>query len=365
MSKYIKDNEISVSKKEWADLNQNHSKDEIKQILSDLIEDNNLPLPYAEISLEDAVEDFNKLKDMDCLDLIQEKEFFTRYDYNRQLSNTIINQSNVGNKSSNYFHQKSRWLCDSINAPSPYRTWTNEKFRLTLFNALWTLKFEEINNTNLRSAIGLRKYIAAQFKPSAAKAIYQLTQARSILDFSSGWGDRLSAFMACDHTERYVGIDPNARLVEGYQKQIDMFGQDKEIQMISDCAENLEFDPEQFDLVFTSPPYFDVERYTQEANQSWKKYKKLDSWLDSFLFNVLEKSFDSLKKNGKMLINISDVYCHHTIQNICDPMCDFLESLGLRYEGCMGLRLSKRPRSKSAVKDGIYGEPIWIFSKGG
>ena len=363
MVEYIKDNQINISKQEWLDLNSRKSKDEIKKMLSDLIEDNNLPLPYAEISLEDAIKDFNKLKETDCSSLIQEKEFFTRYEYNRHLVPIIINQSNVGNKSSNYFHQRSRWLCDSINAPSPYRTWATEKFRLTLFNALWTLKFEEINNNKLRSAIGLRKYIASQFRPSAAKAIYQWTNAKSVLDFSSGWGDRLSGFMACDHTERYVGIDPNARLFEGYQKQIDMFGTGKEIQMVNDCAENLEYTPEQFDLVFTSPPYFDIERYTQETNQSWKKYKKLDNWLNSFLFDVLGKAVDSLKKDGKMLINISDVYAHHTINKICNPMCDFIESLGMKYEGCIGLRLSKRPRSKSA-KDGIYGEPVWIFSKG-
>ena len=30
-----------------------------------------------------------------------------------------------------------------------------------------------------------------------------------------------------------------------------------------------------FDLIFTSPPYYTLERYTQEDNQSWKKYKKL------------------------------------------------------------------------------------------
>ena len=116
-------------------------------------------------------------------------------------------------------------------------------------------------------------------------------------------------------------------------------------------------------MIFTSPPYFDVERYTKDNSQSWKKYKTLNSWLDNFLFKSIEKAWKQLNSNGHMLINISDVYCHHVINKICDPMNDFISKLeNAKYEGALGMRMAKRPNSK-AMKDGIFAEPIWIWKK--
>ena len=118
-----------------------------------------------------------------------------------------------------------------------------------------------------------------------------------------------------------------------------------------------------FDTVFTSPPYFNIERYTQEPNQSWKKYKKIDSWLNDFLFVTLDKAWKGLKTNGVMIVNISDVYSNHTINRICDPMNDFISKLpNASYHKTIGLRMAKRPNS-NADKDGIFVEPMWIWKK--
>ena len=48
----------------------------------------------------------------------------------------------------------------------------------------------------------------------------------------------------------------------------------KEVEIINCCAEDADLPKETFDLVFTSPPYFNIERYTQENNQSWKTLSK-------------------------------------------------------------------------------------------
>ena len=32
-----------------------------------------------------------------------------------------------------------------------------------------------------------------------------------------------------------------------------------------------------FDVVFTSPPYFSVERYSHDDTQSWVRYKNIDA----------------------------------------------------------------------------------------
>jgi len=130
----------------------------------------------------------------------------------------------------------------------------------------------------------------------------------------------------------------------------------------------------EFDMVFTSPPYFHVERYADDETQSWKRYgKDINVWLGDFLFPVLEKCWNSLKDSGTMIINIADVYATDKGQSksyvsICDPMNDFIQSLPQsNYTGCIGLQLNKRPGSnndKQESKNKRIIEPMWVWKKG-
>lgn len=365
------DNEVYISKEYWKNLNETYSKDEIKKALSDAIETFNIDLPYMKITKEECLSDFQNLIDLDAKSLFCSGKVFTRYDYSYEMSNWYIDLSNVGSKSSNYFHQEARWKADSINAPSPYRTWTTERFRLTLFNALWSLKFEEITMSKLRSAIGLRKYIAGQFRPSAAKAMYELFSPKIILDPSAGWGDRLSAYMAYVYSESntegkaflYDSCDPNTNI--NYSNQITLLKRKSKNPSLTEI-EHVPFEQKVLsvpvDFAFTSPPYFNIEKYSKDVNQSYLKYKKFDDWLNWFLNDYVKKMWDHTKPSAYMAINISDVYSGHKVNNICDPMNDFILSLGGEYIGTIGLRMPKRPNSK-AHKDGIFVEPIWIWKK--
>ena len=362
----VANNEINISPAEWKRLNAKYSQDEIKQMISDAIGDNDLPMPMRSLTISDAVEDFKKLEDLDASSLLVEEEWFTRYDYKDKyfFKNKLIKCCNNGNKTSDFYQQENRWKCNSITAPSGYRSWTIEKFRLTMLNALWSLKFQEINSKTLRTAISMRKYIASQFRPSAAKTIYDFFNGKNILDFSAGWGDRLCGFLATD-AESYVGVDPNSDAVSKYCDMIDSFGVERDVTIYNECAEDVDYGDKKFDLVFTSPPYFDLERYTTEDNQSWRRYKKLDVWLEGFLFKSIENAWNHLDKNGYLIINISDVYCHHVVTKICDPMNDFISSLSnSSYIGCWGYEMRKRPNSKSLKgKNGKFAEPVWIWRK--
>jgi tRNA1(Val) A37 N6-methylase TrmN6 len=352
------------SVKEWSKILTRYPKpcDEVKQDIWEKTRE--YPVPTVEITLDGAIEDFEELKALDTEPLIKTCELFSRYEYKWELGNNYIDSCNIGNKSSNYFHQDLRYKCDSINSPSPWRNWNEKKFFFTLCNALWSLKVKEVTSETLRSCIALRKYIASQFRPSAAKAIYDHFNAKNILDFSSGWGDRLSAAMASETVEEYVGIDPNKELYEGYQQQIRLFSNKNIMNIFLPAEEGVQtlknFNP---DLVFTSPPYFIIERYSKDSSQSWQRYKKIDMWLESFLFKTLSDSWDILKSGGHMAINISDVYCNHTINRICDPMNDFISTLkGAEKVDNINYKMAKRLNSKSDKK-GIFVEPIWCWKK--
>lgn len=364
----VNNNQISINANQWTLMKETLSDSEIKIMIHEAIEEHDIPMPMRDLTLDDATEDFSQLLQLNEQSLLKTGPTFTRYDYKYPLSNYYISQSNVGNKASDYFQQYNRWLCDSINAPSPYRSWHNRKFREGILNALFTMKFKEVNTTTLRSAIGLRKYIASQFKPSVAKFIYNAFDGKKVLDFSAGWGDRLAGFYSSNAKE-YIGIDPNTRLFSKYDEQKQLYSQHtsgKIATMHNIPAEEFDFTQvHDVDVVFTSPPYFNIEKYNRDdSTQSWKRYKKLPQWLDGFLFPTLSGAWGTLKEGGYMIINISDVYSNHQVNQICDPMCEFIDSLdSAHYVGCMGMKMSKRPNSKSDKK-GTFVEPMWVFGKG-
>lgn len=371
LKKITETGEIKISPSLWSELNEKHSKDDIKHLISDAM--SLAPLPYRKITEEVAEEDFNKLKTMTENDVVKQTEWFTRYDYeclnNINVVSEVFGCNNTGNKSSDFFQQENRWLCDSINAPSPYRTWTIEKFRLTLLNALWTLKVEEVTPAVLRSCIGLRKYIAAQFRASAAKVVYDQFSGGRVLDLSSGWGDRLAGF-AASSADEYVGIDPNPRVHVGYKEQIDFYerlnGSPVNAKMIQGCAEDVDLSSHgKFDLVFTSPPYYNIERYNTDESQSYKRYRKCDDWLNGFLFKALDNGWSVLNSGGVMMINISDVYSNHTINKLCDPMgAHMLKKSDIDGMTVLGYEMRKRPNSGAIKgKTGVFCEPIWCFWK--
>jgi DNA modification methylase len=61
------------------------------------------------------------------------------------------------------------------------------------------------------------------------------------------------------------------------------------------------------DLVFTSPPYFNREAYSNDNTQSYKKFSNYDSWRDGFLRPTLETCVKWLKKDRYLLWNIADI----------------------------------------------------------
>ena len=368
---YVIANELHVGESAWRDIVNGNSQEFIIKEISDAIVLFKIKLPYREISLDDVREDYLALTNLDVEKLyVKGSPWLNKFQYNHKFIDEYIGISNVGNKASDYFHQVERWKCDATGYPSPQKTWETERFRLTLFKALFSLKVKEINPTILRGLISLRKYIAAQFRPSAAKVIYDYFKAETVLDFSTGWGDRLLGAHASKYVKRYVGIDPNRNLFDIYNKQINHYNtlDNKEISyhIYDGCAEdeNINLFNEQFDMIFTSPPYFDKEKYDQSDMQSYKKYKGFDSWMQDFLFKTIELRSRNLKRGGHLVINVSDIYTRKKLYKICDGMNDYIASTGkFEYQGAIGLRMPKRPMSISSDTIGVYGEPIWVWKK--
>jgi hypothetical protein len=266
----------------------------------------------------------------------------------------------------------------------------------------YSLKLPKVGKRELRTMIGLRKYICAQFKPNVAKVFYEMLGAENVLDFSMGWGDRLAGFYSAECTRHYVGLDPRKENHPIYEQQRDFYDEhlgffEEPKKTDFNCSPAEDFDYTQydnyFDVVFTSPPYFSVERYSHDDTQSWVRYKEIDAWNTQFLHKTLGKIIPTVKKGGIIAINIADVYTNASNKKsnswsnkqwleITNPMGDFLTANGMSYKGCIGMEMAKRPNSGGAgtakdtdqfteeslqlaeeTKDQRFCEPIWIFEK--
>lgn len=368
LSDYIMNGMLSIPHEDWVELNSQFPNDIINNALCDIILDGNVVLPMREHTYKDAEDSFKALCDYPCNPYQSDPlGVFTRYDYKYPLSGRIISESTIGNIASDYFQQYNRFCCDSINSPSPVRTWTNRQFLFNMLKGLWSMKYANVDMRVLRTLLALRKYTASQFKPTIAKSIYTKFQSRRVLDFSAGWGDRLCGFYSCPETECYIGCDPNKAVFDKYSDQCAMYSslaEPKQVSLYNCPAEELDIGARSVDTVFTSPPYFNIEKYSKDSTQSSVRYRTLDKWLNGFLYPSLDMAWNALNHGGILAINISDVYSNHTVNNICDPMNDYLSSLGGVFVEGLGMKMSKRPNSGALKgKTGTFVEPIWVWKK--
>lgn len=250
---------------------------------------------------------------------------------------------------SDWFNEESRVKTKVGNSKSLYDQWKTD--------SKWICKIlaqgGDFSAENVRDTLYNTYPEATVFKSTVAKSVYSLFNAKRILDPSSGWGDRLIAALSLpsDQLEYYVGVDPNSSLTKGYNEMIDMFAPESDkgkFIMLNDTFEDVNLGTMKFDLVFTSPPYFSYEKYTNDSSQSYVKYPKFYGWVHNFLIPYLQKAWDHLEDKGHLALNISDpINGEHFTEFV---ILYLITELKWPYLGVIGFG-RKRPR------------PIFVFQK--
>jgi tRNA1(Val) A37 N6-methylase TrmN6 len=64
------------------------------------------------------------------------------------------------------------------------------------------------------------------------------------------------------------------------------------------------FDPGPVDLVFTSPPYFNLETYGPSSEAAYSEYGDAEGWVDQFLVPVMTRAAGRLKPGGHLVLNL-------------------------------------------------------------
>lgn len=139
-----------------------------------------------------------------------------------------------------------------------------------------------------------------QFRPMVAKWVYEHYRPKvGILDFSAGWGGRMLAAMSLGIP--YTGVDANTRLEKPYKAMIDLFyaGAGPKPTMIFRPSETVDFGRFDYDLIFTSPPYFMIEAY-----EEMPAYASKADFLDRFFRPVVRSAWKGLRRGGHMVLNM-------------------------------------------------------------
>jgi len=253
---------------------------------------------------------------------------------------------------------------------TPMEIWNDEEhfkkgIRKLLSGTFWEQKeYHNITASDLRSV--LRRYSGTQavsnFRPTAAALMYDKflekasplfgTKAGTTWDMSCGYGGRLLGSIAAD--VNYIGTDPCTETYEGL-KQIkeDWGSKDKTIELHQMGSEEFRPDYCSVDLCFTSPPYFDWEKYSEEDSQSYKKYPTSEEWLNGFLLDTIDNCHYALKPGGILAFNVANT---RRIKNFEDETVKLAKMIHFKHIDTWKLQLSSQQGTPKY-------EPIFIFQK--
>jgi len=212
---------------------------------------------------------------------------------------------------SNHFTEDVRMYCKFGQYPSPMEVWRNKQNKIrrkakkikgmkrisALREAINSLTCE-CNTFNPAFGLYLMRELAGKMKKD--------NQSVRIMDPSAGWGDRCIAACAFG-AACYHGYDPNTLLQNGYNQIIDNFSPTQDYWVKAIPFEDALIQKESYDIVLTSPPFFDLEKYPGQGGKTAQQLSTYNKWLEFFYKSYLENAWKCVRLGGYFVLYISDI----------------------------------------------------------
>ena len=204
----------------------------------------------------------------------------------------------------------------------------------------------------------------SNFRPTVSRAILQhfSKDKDHVVDFCAGYGGRLLGALSLNRN--YTGIEPCKAQVKGLKAMLQKLkasGVAGSGEILAGCAEDLMplLPARSADLVFSSPPYFNWEKYSEEGSQSFIRFNAYEGWKEGFLMPIIAQSFRVLKRGGKLVMNVS---MGRRRPNASDVMPIGMAA-GFRFVECFPLLITRipylHPRNDAPHKS----EALLVFRK--
>jgi 16S rRNA G966 N2-methylase RsmD len=233
---------------------------------------------------------------------------------------TIIPRPRVGNNIVDYFtfvnrlETKGKYDVNFFDFLTNIEEFKNKKFiqnMLTYYSEVKNKKntkneyvvYKEVYNICI-SAINI-------ITPLNYMEIYSKYKPKCVLDFCAGWGGAAVACAALN-INKYIGIEINTKLKEPYEKLVTYLKtkSNTNFDIFFNDALNIDYSNMEYDFVFTSPPYYFIQKY--ENNIKYNSKKEMDELFYKPIFN---KTYNGLTKGGYYIINVcKEVYINVLVE---------------------------------------------------
>jgi hypothetical protein len=249
------------------------------------------------------------------------------------------------NNCTDFYTEECRVQCRFGKNVAPIEYWAQNKEKI--LNSITKLSSKAI-----RDKIYYGTKLCNNFRISVALTILHIFKPKKWLDISAGWGDRLMAAIGYK-MDLYFGVDPNPCVHQGYKQMIhDLVEENQRANyvLIQDGFEDVTLPKNvRFDLVFSSPPFFDLETYSSSQKDSLVRNQSADTWYENFLLVSLKKAFNHLIYDGYMVIYMDEAsgtnYVQRMIQDVNKfPNCAYHGVIYYYYPGTDNKKPSQ-PRS--------------------
>ena len=326
-------------------LNLFHKKNEVKYTVNKM-------LTTMEVKVGNKIHRLNKYADMKkikeeslqllCDHINNRDEYLTRF-YNLSLSidfsNLVISATDVipmkNNKMNNNQEIRFKNIIRNLHMMDIlHKTKSGIENVPTFFDVLFDLYFNRIIDYKLLTPSALhyiqKGRIGSVFSSYFFRAsimnpylVYSLNQtifkATRIFSPTLGWSSYCYGFMESPHVKEYVGTDVIPSVCEKTRKLSNIYT-NKKIDIYCTPSEHLLMNKQfmqkyknHFDLVFFSPPYYELELYNSK-NQSTDQYKTYNEWLDQYWNKTMQLCNHVLDKGGKLCYILSGYGSSNTKQ---------------------------------------------------
>jgi len=224
--------------------------------------------------------------------------------------------------------------------------------------------------TQLRTALELvTGENVTNFKAQNAKAIVEhlcpVLWGR-VYDYSCGYGGRLLGIGSSNFKYDYVGVEPNTETVKYLNYLNDIIDEATGVRGTIVQSVSEEYQPEDIDLAFSSPPYFNLEKYSDEATQCMVQFKTEDEWFEGYVVPTMEHIHRGLNGEGLFATNIADykTYGQKEPIEVVERWIEVSERIGLKHVSTIKMMLNTRPgvgNQKLAGREKFEG--VYVFKK--
>lgn len=182
-----------------------------------------------------------------------------------------------------------------------------------------------------------------------------------VYDYSCGYGGRLLGTSASNMNLHYVGVDPNTETYERLCYLNSLLGDRAEIHQ----STSQDYLPQDIDLAFSSPPYFNLEKYSDEPTQCMNEFTTLDEWFDGYVVPTMRNIYSGLNSDGVFATNIADYKTYGGVEyKVVERWIETAEKLGFNHKATIKMMLNTRP---GVGNDKLSGrekwEGVYVFRK--